>query len=363
MRKCVFLFFFITLSAVFCSAQDPNLPEADPAFMTDEYELIVLDGDTVLRSKITKEVYTMGFRKKGTVENASTFRTDWMNLYWNTKTFNPFTEAGDVTWPAVISFEGERFTMPIEGPITSRYGWRRGSPHKGIDIDLKTGDNVMVAMDGKVRFARYYSGFGNCIVVRHHNGLETIYAHLSKILVKPNDYVNSGQVIGKGGNTGRSRGSHLHFELRWFNKPINPEYLIDFETTKFYRAPQIQVDQLWADPRKHRSYKKSNIVVKRPGGTFYSPPVLTTQSQSVQKTAEQEITTMKKDEIDDGFRKQPETEQGDFAKSKTQFHEIVRGDTLAKIAKRYNTTVDEVCRLNGINKSAVLIIGKQLQVK
>jgi len=121
------------------------------------------------------------------------------------------------------------FSLPIIAPVTSRFGYRWGRPHNGIDLDLETGDSVCAAFDGVVRLSRWYYGFGNLIVIRHFNGLETCYAHLSKRALKPGDLVNAGEYIGKGGSTGHSTGAHLHFEIHFMGKPINPERIIDFK--------------------------------------------------------------------------------------------------------------------------------------
>lgn len=124
------------------------------------------------------------------------------------------------------------YYSPCKGVVTSSFGWRDKRMHKGIDIDLKKGDNVSVAFDGKVRIAKNQGGFGNVVIVMHPNGLETVYAHLSKIKVKPGDVVLSGQTIGLGGNTGNSRGPHLHFELRYKGHPLNPGAFISFTEHK-----------------------------------------------------------------------------------------------------------------------------------
>jgi murein DD-endopeptidase MepM/ murein hydrolase activator NlpD len=122
------------------------------------------------------------------------------------------------------------YVHPVMGTVTSPFGWRDSADHKGIDIDLKRGDPVSCAFDGMVRIAcRNSGGYGNVVIVRHYNGLETLYAHLSKIKVKPGDFVFAGQVIGLGGSTGRSTGSHLHFETRYKGVAINPKYFISFE--------------------------------------------------------------------------------------------------------------------------------------
>ena len=127
--------------------------------------------------------------------------------------------------------EGDYF-HPYNGVITSEFGWRDSSMHNGIDIDLRKGDKVAAAFDGMVRVAKSCGGFGNVVIIRHYNGLETVYAHLSRIKVKSGQVVLAGQIIGLGGSTGHSTGSHLHFELRLKGVPINPKYLISFGEQK-----------------------------------------------------------------------------------------------------------------------------------
>lgn len=123
------------------------------------------------------------------------------------------------------------FVFPVDNPvITSEFGRRRRRMHKGIDIDLETGQPVYSAFEGKIRFARYNKSYGNVIIIRHPNGLETYYAHLSEIRVKPGEYVQPGTIIGLGGNTGRSRGDHLHFEIRYLGVALNPLHIIHPKT-------------------------------------------------------------------------------------------------------------------------------------
>ena len=140
------------------------------------------------------------------------------------------------------------FSLPIDAPTTSRFGYRWGRPHNGIDLDLETGDSVCAAFDGVVRLSRWYYGFGNLIVIRHFNGLETCYAHLSKRELKSGDLVNAGQYIGKGGSTGHSTGAHLHFEIHFMGKPINPERVIDFKNAT------LKVESLELKPRFFKDY-------------------------------------------------------------------------------------------------------------
>lgn len=124
------------------------------------------------------------------------------------------------------------YIHPFNGPMTSGFGWRDSAQHNGIDIDLNRGDKVVAAFDGMVRIAKRHGGFGNVVIIRHYNGLETVYAHLSKIKVKPGQLIAAGALVGLGGSTGHSTGSHLHFEIRFKGVPVNPKYLICFKEQK-----------------------------------------------------------------------------------------------------------------------------------
>lgn len=124
-----------------------------------------------------------------------------------------------------------KFQLTWYGKLNSKYGARWGSMHKGLDLYLRTGDTVVSAFDGVVRYAKFNSGgFGNCVVVRHTNGLETIYGHLSKIDVTANQYVQAGELLGLGGTTGHSTGPHLHFETRYMDFAIDPEQYYNTQT-------------------------------------------------------------------------------------------------------------------------------------
>lgn len=134
--------------------------------------------------------------------------------------------------PATQNIDVTGFVVPVKGQLTSPYGWRPrfGRMHRGVDLNLHVGDSVVSAFDGKVRVVKYEAGgYGHYIVVRHDNGLETVYGHLSRTLVRPGQRVHAGQLIAKGGNTGRSTGPHLHFETRFMGLAVNPEAIIDFE--------------------------------------------------------------------------------------------------------------------------------------
>ncbi len=199
--------------------------------------------------------------------------------------------------------KGKLYYHPFKGVITSRFGYRRYRFHYGIDIDLVTGDQVVNAFDGMVRVVRYDKGYGNVIVVRNDNGLETVYAHLLKPLVDTNQLVKAGDVIALGGNTGRSTGSHLHFELRYLGAAINPESLIDFE--KF----RLLSDTVYLTPE---NFKYLNRIK---------------------------------------------------ADKNAKYHIVRSGDNLGKIARRYHTSVNKLCYLNGIRQTSIIRIGQKIRVR
>lgn len=149
--------------------------------------------------------------------------------YWESQLVNPY---GNIAIPLTKELNVASFVPPITGRVTSNYGYRRSfrRVHKGIDLALHVGDTVRAAFDGKIRICKYERrGYGYYVVIRHDNGMETVYGHLSKFIVKPNQRVKAGDPIALGGNTGRSTGPHLHFETRYLGIAINPAAIIDFE--------------------------------------------------------------------------------------------------------------------------------------
>ncbi len=222
----------------------------------------------------------------------------------------PKVEPGDTSVAVSLSLvESEcAYHHPCNGPITSNFGWRRYRMHKGIDIDLQTGDSVYAAFDGVVRIAKYnYGGFGHYIVIRHYNGLETLYGHLSKRIAVPNQTIKAGEVIGLGGNTGRSTGSHLHFEVLYRGCQINPNKIISFTD---HSLKMDTVDLSITDFKYTAKYASG---APNPSGRLY--------------------------------------------------YRVRSGDSLWRISKRYGTSVDRLCRLNGISRSTTLRIGRSLRVR
>lgn len=147
---------------------------------------------------------------------------------WNSKRVNPFRES-EVPDSKVIDVTG--YCIPVPGKVNSNYGYRArfGRMHKGVDLHIRSNDTIYAAFEGKVRLTNYEAkGYGYYVILRHPNGLETVYGHLNRFLVKPNQSVKAGQPIALGGSTGRSTGPHLHFETRFMGYAINPNAIFDF---------------------------------------------------------------------------------------------------------------------------------------
>ena len=244
--------------------------------------------------------------------------------HWDTINFNPYRNKLK-KYPFKIAFTDSTYASPIKGKkvITSRYGWRRGRPHKGIDLDLVTGDRLMSMFDGIVRFARYSSGHGRTVIVRHFNGLETAYAHLSSYAVKANDTVKKGQLLGKGGTSGNARGSHLHLVVSYKGHYINPEYVFDFSKNNAIRNPNIWVTKKWANAHFHTSKKQTKL------------NLLTTEESAIAAQIEE---------------------------NKRKVYVVKSGDTLSGISSKHHVSLTRLCKVNGIRKTSVLKIGQKLVV-
>ena len=209
------------------------------------------------------------------------------------------------------------FPTPEYAIPTSHYGPRRRRFHYGIDLAMRTGEPIYAAFDGVVRFSKYNSSYGHLIVIRHDNGLETYYAHLSKRHVTPGTRVKAGEEIGLCGNTGRSRGSHLHFEIRYNGNAINPENVISCETHALI-APTITLTR--------DSFRK---VAKR----------------GYENTSSQQ-------------RSRSSNYSGDG-----KYYKVRTGDTLSRIAKRNGTTISKLCKLNGLKENSVIRPGQKLRIR
>ena len=230
-----------------------------------------------------------------------------LSLYpnWNNQYVHAY---GNAIIPDTYTIDLTGFHMPTPSTkITSPFGprWRR--MHNGLDLKVNIGDTIVAAFDGKVRIVKYERrGYGKYVVIRHDNGLETVYGHLSKQLVEENQLVKAGEVIGLGGNTGRSTGSHLHFETRFLGIAINPIYMFDFP--------------------------KQDIVA---------------DTYTFRRTQ--------------GSSKRAGSHDTQVADGTIRYHKVKSGDTLSRIAKLRGVSVSTLCKLNRIKPTTTLRIGQVLR--
>lgn len=245
----------------------------------------------------------------------------YKNLWESTNIRYPSTAFSNKSDTIVITLVGPNdspFFHPYKGKVISKYGPRSGRMHTGTDIKLHNGDSVYCAFDGKVRLARPFSGYGNMVLVRHNNGLETLYSHLKSIKVKVNDTIKAGDLIGLGGRSGRATTDHLHFETRLFGEPFDSNKYIDFET--------------YAIRSQFLYYKNKKVSIELDG---------------LKDTAAPSPTLASKGDSSDDSNK----------------HVIRKGDNLWSIAKMYNTTVKSICIINNITTQQILKVGAILYLK
>lgn len=238
------------------------------------------------------------------------------------------------------------FCSPTVGQVFSKYGRRRRGNHNGVDIPMRVGEPLYATFDGKIRYAKYNSGgFGYLVIVRHTNGLESWYGHLSRLNVKPDDIVKAGQVIGFAGNTGRSRGNHLHFEMRYKDQTFDPEFLIDFENGML-RYEVFALERSFFNINS----RASEILEDADDDYVLLGSMLAEASDSAAQVASRatELIDDKKEEI---------------VQSTAVYHTIRSGDMLGKIAGKYGVSIDQICRLNSISRTTVLQLGRKLRVK
>ena len=248
---------------------------------------------------------------------------EWDNIYAHRPTALPDTFRIDL----------RDFCMPTPSRvITSNFGARWGRQHKGLDIKVYIGDTIRAAFSGKVRMVKYEGkGYGKYVVIRHPNGLETIYAHMSKQLVRENQEVRAGDPIGLGGNTGRSTGSHLHFETRLCGVALNPALMFDFRNQDV--------------PGDFYTYRKR---------TYQRDQALATQMRGANGLYGYNPADVNSSNVGKNGKKQA-------AQRSSRYHKVKKGETLFAIARKHGTTVDAICKLNRIGQKVKLRPGQILK--
>ncbi|MCR5435116.1 MAG: peptidoglycan DD-metalloendopeptidase family protein [Bacteroidaceae bacterium] len=262
---------------------------------------------------------------------------------WN----NTYTTNFEVQIPSEYKIDLRNFCMPTPSRlVNSHYGYRRSfrRQHYGTDIKVYLGDTIYAAFTGKVRIVAYNGrGYGKYVLIRHPNGLETLYGHLSKQLVHEDDIVKAGQPIGLGGNTGRSYGSHLHFETRFLGQFIDPEKLFNFEA-----------QDVLGDFYVYRSNGKGQLLAEHEVTDVADP-----QGTGEGKASLAAASAAEKTQESQAFQEKRRAEMQ--AKPRSSVHKVRSGESLSTIAKKYHTTVSKLCRLNGITEKTILRPGQILK--
>lgn len=250
---------------------------------------------------------------------------DWIKVadyysVWDEKNIDPYDiDAKEFEGPVVLNLvdrSNNHFSSSPtnNGPITSKFGWRWGRRHAGVDVDVETGDPIYSAFDGIIRVVGWDgNGYGRFMVVRHYNGLETLYGHLNKAEVSSNTIVKAGDMIAQGGNTGRSTGSHLHFETRYEGNAFNPTEVFVFP------VGALKSEQLVLTPETFNVVRSSGV-----------------------------------DEFTAGTK---------VKYRKSVFIRVKHGDTLSGIANRLGIPLSELARKNKISVNGNLLSGRKLRVR
>lgn len=263
---------------------------------------------------------------------------------WDTRSLNPYgIKPSDFNELININLYNEKdgrawAPMLDKFRLSSHFGWRRKRWHKGTDLALDTGDKVYSAFDGIVRISGTFNGYGRTVLVRHYNGLETLYAHLSKVAFESNTLVKAGDVIGLGGSTGRSSGPHLHFETRYEGNQFDPENIYDFSNNQV----NIRGAEFTLSPKLYDFYKgKSSLV---------------SNIRSVEVISEEALDDLEGEE----------DEYEEPAPVKTQvkaWYTVRKGDTLSSISRKAKISLQDLARLNKISINKKIHPGLRLRIK
>ena len=250
---------------------------------------------------------------------------------WESSSINRYA---NVELPQEVKIDLRHFCMPTTNRIvTSNYGYRARfkRQHKGMDINAYKGDTIRAAFDGKVRISEFQAGgYGNVVVLRHNNGLETVYGHFSKRLVPVDAEVKAGDPIGLAGSTGRSTATHLHFETRLCGEYIDPALLFDF------KAQDVTGDfYVW------RKNGRGKVIDQHEVNQDLAENTDAEETTDVQETASAKSNVR--------------------SSARTRNHKVKKGETLFSIARKHGTTVDRICRLNGISTKAKIRPGQILK--
>lgn len=343
---CIIASMSLTVSAQRRPANSVPKLEELPRIAVDTIDTADPETKLILYTNNTFDYYRPGLEER--LADVQVF-----NEYWDTTQVFAYKSVALNDLPEIIDLKliagyGD-FCAPFIGKVRSKYGPRGRRNHNGVDMSLKTGDPIYATFEGKIRYSTYNTGgFGNLVIVRHSNGLETWYGHLSRRNVNVNDYVKAGDVIGYGGSTGRSTGSHLHYEIRYFDQTFDPERLFAFEDGEikyqtfalersFFSIRSRETDQL----EEYDDFDNLTTLASQDGEDEVSPEDILAYLSETEKAKREE----------------------EYRKSQEVYHTIKSGDMLGSIARKYNVSIDQICKLNNITRNTTLQLNRKLRIR
>jgi len=343
---------------------------------------VLIPNDSINRTSISSDTIIPDSNKTEKPVYIDPLSYDTTNLFsrcWNTRSTVSYSSErkkgySDSTFITLLDADTS-WAFPVDDKIVSKFGYRgRNHFHKGLDVHLRRGQEVKAVFPGKVRYARYNSGgYGYLVIIRHYNGTETYYAHLSKLLVSSNQEVKAGDVIGLGGNTGASSGPHLHFEIRLEDKAINPEKIFNLNTkclvvnklvlSKDIFSARGKVSSVSSRTKfensdkegifRHCDHGHHSLKKVTPKVTEISNPVI----------AKKKTELIKKNTVSSKKNSSVKSQSKKTSNSLAKYHFTKKGDCIYSIARKHGVSVNTIYRYNNLSSNSILRVNQKIRVR
>ncbi|MEG1634393.1 MAG: peptidoglycan DD-metalloendopeptidase family protein [Rikenellaceae bacterium] len=353
--KHTILTLILLLTSHFSHAQRYNYSRVVKQTAAESLEAIPIDTVPSNKKGMSMVLYSNGTWKYKIDDNHKMDLYSAFNHHWDTTQLFVFKDVAYSDLPPIVELniidKLSDFSAPIiGGRVSSKYGPRRSKNHNGTDIASDKGTPLYATFDGKVRYAKYQTGgYGYLVIIRNVNGLESWYGHMCKLFVQANDYVKSGQIIGYVGNTGRSRGNHVHYELRYKDQTFDPEFLIDFETGSL-RYTKFSLEKSFFN-----IHSRASEILDEEDDNYTASSDLFANATDAAAVKEAALTS-----AGEAPRANVEISESSSA---AVYHTVKSGNTLGSIAAKYGTSIDKICKLNGIKRTTVLQLKRRLRVR
>jgi murein DD-endopeptidase MepM/ murein hydrolase activator NlpD len=308
--------------------------------------------DTSAINKKREKIPSIYIKDKKDLPSATLYQNTWFNDRVKMSNFS----LRDVPDEVVIRLLGknnkEKFCFPYKGHKTSGYAWRWGRPHTGLDIGLNTGDPIHAAFDGVVRIARYNGGYGNMVLIRHYNNLETLYGHMSELKVKVGQVVKAGDVIGLGGSTGHSTGPHLHFECRCMYACFDPEWIVDLNSYKLKtKIIKLNKSYFGIAPSEEIANKRTQITKLAKINRCLTGTSFVSKNQLNKMIQKKEIESNKPVMINNND------------KTTWRYYIVKKDDTLESLSERFRVTKEDLMKINNFKDASQIKEKEKIRIR